>query len=534
MHQPPSQPESTLDLASKDRTTLESLGAAVYENNAQGALALASTPDAPAATLLAGQSFVRWAQAATARGWGVEPTPGLWSVQILDPQRNSRRSVALLLSPDFLDGPAFVGACEEAGVGITTGRLAMRPFARFMERSAEMSARMLRALAGREEMLHEQRAAAASATDELGRTYETIHLLYGIGRSMADPSRPEDFLRVVCDRLAASTDFGWVAAAYPRRESELAKLPVVIKSGTTAPDAEFLSHTNELLARFTQRPERRAIVPGEGLCVRPHSQCLAQPAAMGGQLMGLLLAGDKGGSDPELSSYDMQLFEAASKFVASFLQASKLFEEQARTFVGTLRAMTAAIDAKDTYTRGHSDRVAWFSRALALQIGFSEHDAQRVHVAGLVHDVGKIGVPEAVLCKPGRLTEEEFAHIRRHPEIGHGILVGIPQMADVLPGVLHHHERYDGKGYPHGLAGEAIPLQARIIAVADTFDAMSSTRSYRSARTRDVVLAEIARSAGTQLDPRLATAATTMDLSAYDNLMRLHAAAHEQPGVAAA
>lgn len=250
--------------------------------------------------------------------------------------------------------------------------------------------------------------------------------------------------------------------------------------------------------------------------------------------MGLLLAGDKGGSDPELSSYDMQLFEAASKFVASFLQASKLFEEQARTFVGTLRAMTAAIDAKDTYTRGHSDRVAWFSRALALQIGFSEHDAQRVHVAGLVHDVGKIGVPEAVLCKPGRLTEEEFAHIRRHPEIGHGILVGIPQMADVLPGVLHHHERYDGKGYPHGLAGEAIPLQARIIAVADTFDAMSSTRSYRSARTRDVVLAEIARSAGTQLDPRLATAATTMDLSAYDNLMRLHAAAHEQPGVAAA
>ncbi|MEK6702823.1 MAG: HD-GYP domain-containing protein [Planctomycetota bacterium] len=525
----PSQPEANSSPILHRDSTLASLGAAIYEDNSDGELVhLAQAPE-PAARLLSSESFLQWARSASQASWGVEPTPGLWSVEVTDHHRDLKRRVALLLSPDFLDGPAFANTCAQAGVGVTAGRSAMREFARFNERSAEISARMLRALAGREELIHEHKSAAEAATDELGRTYETIHLLYGIGRSMADPSRPGDFLRVVCDRLAASTDFGWVAAICPSSDNELKPEPTVIVSGTTAPAPEFMRRVQGLLTRFVEKPERRAIVAGEGLCVGSNSQCLVQPASMGGKCLGLLLAGDKGGNDRELSSYDMQLFEAASKFVAAFLQASRLFEEQVRTFVGTLRAMTAAIDAKDPYTRGHSDRVAWFSRALALQVGFTEQEAQRIHVAGLVHDVGKIGVPEAVLCKPGRLTEEEFAHIRRHPEIGHGILVGIPQMSDVLPGVLHHHERYDGKGYPHGLAGEAIPLQARIIAVADTFDAMSSTRSYRSARPRDVVLAEIARSAGTQLDPGLAAAAITMDLSEYDALLHLHAAASEQP-----
>jgi HD-GYP domain-containing protein (c-di-GMP phosphodiesterase class II) len=162
-------------------------------------------------------------------------------------------------------------------------------------------------------------------------------------------------------------------------------------------------------------------------------------------------------------------------------------------------------------------------------MGLPEERVRRVHIAGLLHDVGKIGVPEAVLCKPGRLTDEEFAWIRRHPEIGHGILKDIPQLADILPGVLHHHERMDGRGYPAGLKGDGIPLLARVIAVADTFDALSSTRSYRSARPRP----EIARSAGTQLDPAVAAVLPTIDLAEFDRMLAEHATTAPAVSVAA-
>jgi HD-GYP domain-containing protein (c-di-GMP phosphodiesterase class II) len=151
----------------------------------------------------------------------------------------------------------------------------------------------------------------------------------------------------------------------------------------------------------------------------------------------------------------------------------------------------------------------------------------------VVHDVGKIGVPEAVICKQGRLTDEEFAMIKKHPEIGYHILKDLAPLRDVLPGVLHHHERYDGKGYPHGLAGENIPLIARVLAVADTFDAMSSTRSYRPALPRERVLAEFEKCAGTQFDPIVAKAMLTIDLTEYDRLVAEHST-YLKPGASAA
>ena len=149
-----------------------------------------------------------------------------------------------------------------------------------------------------------------------------------------------------------------------------------------------------------------------------------------------------------------------------------------------------------------------------------ERTVDRMHIAGLVHDVGKIGVPESVLLKSGRLTDEEFGLIRKHPEIGHRILKDIPRFQDVLPGVLHHHERWDGRGYPRGLEGEKIPLVARLIGLADSFDAMSSTRTYRAAMSRSRVLEEIGACTGTQFDPRLAPVFVAMDFSRYDEMVQ--------------
>ncbi|MFO0375989.1 MAG: HD domain-containing phosphohydrolase [bacterium] len=251
-------------------------------------------------------------------------------------------------------------------------------------------------------------------------------------------------------------------------------------------------------------------------------QCIVQPVARNSRLLGLLIAGDKQSGDPGVTSFDIHLLETAGAFIAAVLENGALYAEQSAMFIGSLKALTSSLDAKDRYTAGHSERVACLARQLALALGLPENIAERVHIAGMVHDVGKIGVPEAVLLKPGKPTEAEFAMIKRHPEIGYAILKDIPLMQDILPGVLHHHERYDGKGYPSGLAGEQIPLFGRILAIADTFDAMSSNRSYRPALGRQQVIAELQRCAGTQLDPALVPVFLSLDLSFFDRLMAAH------------
>jgi putative nucleotidyltransferase with HDIG domain len=249
-------------------------------------------------------------------------------------------------------------------------------------------------------------------------------------------------------------------------------------------------------------------------------QIVLQPIRMKDRTVGYLAAGGKYGEDPLVTSYDTQLLEASAWFVSSFCDNVVLYDEQRQMFMGTVVGLTAAIDAKDRYTCGHSERVAFLAGQLAERIGLSDADVELVRLAGIVHDVGKIGVPEAVLTKAGKLTDSEFDSIKQHPAIGHRILSGIPPLAPVLPAVLHHHERFDGKGYPHGLAGEAIPFFARIVSIADTFDAMSSSRSYRPAMPRDRVLREMAASAGAQLDPSLVLTFVLMDFSGYDALMR--------------
>ena len=170
-----------------------------------------------------------------------------------------------------------------------------------------------------------------------------------------------------------------------------------------------------------------------------------------------------------------------------------------------VRALAAAIDAKDKYTKGHSSRVAYYSKMIANRAGLSNAEQDDIYMMGLLHDVGKIGVPDDVINKPARLTDEEFELIKKHPVIGNDILRTIKERADLCVGARWHHERYDGRGYPDGLAGEKIPVAARIIAVADAYDAMTSTRSYRDVIPQDKVREEIEKGISTQFDPQFAT-----------------------------
>ncbi len=185
-------------------------------------------------------------------------------------------------------------------------------------------------------------------------------------------------------------------------------------------------------------------------------------------------------------------------------------EEQAKkiraAFVNAIAALANALEARDKYTSGHSLRVVETSSAIARNLGLPPGSVEKIRVAALVHDIGKIGVKEDVLHKPGKLTSEEYQHVQYHCEIGEHILSPVMEDNEILQMVRHHHERYDGNGYPDGLSGEQIPLGARILAVADTYDAMMSERPYRSAMARKEALGEIRRCTGTQFDPVVVTA----------------------------
>ncbi len=205
-------------------------------------------------------------------------------------------------------------------------------------------------------------------------------------------------------------------------------------------------------------------------------------------------------SQYEFGTVEAGLLSSVASMLATHVSNVELVREKEALLVNVVRAMVSAIDAKDPYTCGHSERVALVSRHIARRLGLDDVKCERIYLAGLVHDLGKLGVPDAVLRKPGHLTEEEMQLIRPHPEQGWAILQDLKELSDLFPGVLHHHEQYNGAGYPDGLVGEQIPLDARILAVADSYDAMISDRPYRKGMPEAKVEEILRKGAGTQWD----------------------------------
>ncbi len=194
-------------------------------------------------------------------------------------------------------------------------------------------------------------------------------------------------------------------------------------------------------------------------------------------------------------------------------EKTKLLEQ---TALNTILTIAAIIDARDEYTSGHSERVALCATDIARKLGWSEDEIRNLYCVALLHDIGKIGIPDAILNKPSKLTDEEFAVIKKHPVIGDAILKELYMLKKVEEGALYHHERYDGKGYPTGLKGEDIPLTARIIGIADSYDAMSSDRVYRSKLSHEKIISEFERCSGTQFDPKLGSLFVSMLKDGYD------------------
>jgi len=204
------------------------------------------------------------------------------------------------------------------------------------------------------------------------------------------------------------------------------------------------------------------------------------------------------------------LIESGIKAIAQMNLIKKIntelqetYEKLERSYMESIQTLRYTVEAKDSYTRGHSDRVSEFSVLIGKHMGLQEEDLNTLRIGGLFHDVGKIGVPDSILLKTDKLTDEEYNEIKKHPTVGAHILSTATTFENLIPIVKHHHEKYDGTGYPSNLKGEQIPLHARIAAVADTFDAMTSKRTYRNALDLDVVKNEFERCKGTQFDPEI-------------------------------
>ena len=219
----------------------------------------------------------------------------------------------------------------------------------------------------------------------------------------------------------------------------------------------------------------------------------------------------------EFGTVEASLLNSIATILGTHLRNIDLYQQHDELLVSFVRSMVSSLDAKDAYTRGHSERVALVARGLAEELNLSSNDVQDIYFSGLLHDIGKIGVSDAILQKPGALTKEEFEHVKRHPMIGYNILSPLGNLQHVLPGVRNHHEAFDGRGYPDGLVGEETSLMARIMAVADSYDAMRSDRPYRDGMSLQKTESIFREEAGKQWDPKVIDAY----FRARDNILQM-------------
>ncbi len=469
-----------------------------------------------------------------------ELIPGLTLLPAVRTERRRRTAYAIScqLSPGVFLTEEFAAACQSASLDAQATATSLAGAAIHDSAHTARNLLLFRWLAEDHSAISSADHAVASFSSQLSEAYEELHLLYNLGRAMNEFIHPARFITHLLSELRATLPYTWVLVAFARDDP---RLPLsgksFISSAACDQSEERRIRTSAQNALAHLNPEAPTVLSLREFVRDPappiDAQVLIQPVTREGRLLAAIMAGHKTSVDPEVSSGDIKLLAASASYLSVLLENSSLYDDQQATFIGTLRALTAAIDAKDRYTRGHSDRVAHLTRLLAQAAGLDHATIERMHIAGLVHDVGKIGVPESVLRKPGRLTDEEFDLIKLHPEIGHNILKDIPQLADILPGVLYHHERWDGRGYPHNIRSDAIPHVARLIALADAFDAMSSTRTYRPAMPRDRVLSEVEKNAGVQFDPELARIFLTLDFTQYDHMVARDSPPPEKQDLAA-
>jgi len=347
-------------------------------------------------------------------------------------------------------------------------------------------------------------------TRELSLIYEELTLLYRLSASFAGTLQLDELQKRAVAEVAATLEVKRASVLMISEDGE--SLMLTAGLGVSPDDvgrrrfarghglawSVIASGRPLIVNEPAQHPDYEpGLIPDESLLLVP------LPSKTG--WIGVLAVSSKldGG---EFTSKDEKLLTTIAQQMGAVWENARLYRETRELFLNTVEALAAAIDAKDPYTHGHSRRVTDFSVATAARMGVAGDDLETIRVSALLHDIGKLGVSEAVLRKPDRLTNDEYSEIKRHPVIGAEIMQHIKKLSKFIPGMIDHHERFDGSGYPEGRKGDAISLAGRIIAVADTFDAITSSRPYhpdRRGRPAETAVAEIRRCSGTHFDPAI-------------------------------
>jgi HD-GYP domain-containing protein (c-di-GMP phosphodiesterase class II) len=345
-------------------------------------------------------------------------------------------------------------------------------------------------------------------------SYEELCLIYGVTQNLRISSTDSEMAQLTLDWLAeciptTSVAVQFLPVAAPGEVTYMARTDAeLICSGECPLDCDQFTHFIETLGLHAKTGP---FVANDNVTSQPEwqfdgvRQVIVVPLVEADNHFGWLAAFNHE-DDQEFGTVEASLLNSIGTLLGIHAGNRELYRQLAELVANVVRALTSAIDAKDSYTCGHSDRVARVAVRLATELGCDQSSINTMYMAGLLHDVGKIGIDDTVLRKPGRLTEAEFEHIKLHPEFGHNILSGIKQFEDVLPIVLHHHEQWDGNGYPHGLKEDQTPYMARIAAVADAYDAMSSDRPYRKGMVIRRVEEIFRAGAGKQWDPKVIAA----------------------------
>jgi len=356
-----------------------------------------------------------------------------------------------------------------------------------------------------------------SVSQHLLQTFDELNLLHRVHERLSLASNEQQLLDQAVgwlnDVLPAECLLGCIAARSADETTLLDEQPYWIVAGDCPLPKEEL---NEFFGRLGPGARDSTILFDREITGSPNwfypdvHEVISVPIYAGDDAVGWLMALNrqegKQRRDGEFGSLETSLLSSVASMLGMHSGNVRLFKDQEGFFESVVRAFSSAIDAKDEYTRGHSERVARISVCLARRLGCSKQELNTLYLSGLLHDIGKIGIDDNVLQKPGKLTAEEYEHIQQHPQFGYEILKGVQQLKHVLPVVLHHHESWDGTGYPHQLAGEDIPWLARIVAVADSFDAMSSDRVYRTGMPAEKLNAIFRDNAGKQWDARVVEA----------------------------
>lgn len=353
-----------------------------------------------------------------------------------------------------------------------------------------------------EQLVSEHRGLA----DELLHVYEQLGMVFDVTSKLSTtpPADESAVLALFGDTLRRSFAGREVLVARPGKDQSWSC------PGTWLSRERCLLHgfLGQALESVCRGPRRRTAVVRLGEAgASGAAQALIGPVYSGEELVCAMVIvrpdADPSACGPEFHASDMSLVESLATFCGDVIRNHRLLRQMREMSIAMVRALVSAVDQKDEYTCGHSLRVGYYATTLGRLLHLPENQLQMLQWAALLHDVGKIGIRDSVLNKHGKLTPEEFEHIKEHPVRSHRVVQEVSQLAGALDGILHHHERYDGSGYPAGLKGQDIPLQARIIQIADIFDALTSTRSYRPAYDWQKALTILQEEAGKSTDPEL-------------------------------